>query len=380
MTIYNYLEFFFIILLFFEISGKYSESRRLKFFYTEALLILFVLGLRNYNVGGDTPRYVSFFLGLIEAQTTVDFPIGFDLLTKILRVLSLGSWGMFLFYTSLIALIPFLYFVKKESTVVTFSFLCFLLCWRLLWLLETPIKQTTAIFFIFVSWRFYELANKRDKKIFYLYALIFFVWSLLTHTSMILIFPLAVLTYYLKFEKSKSVIIILLSIFLTPVIKAFIPSLLETFNQLTFAYDFLDNINNYQDEELLDFPLQAYAPQAILTIVLIAMGTKEDMNRLPYKFLIVATIMNNLGMAFPLMSRVYLLFSLIGASVNPSNLFYQLKRGQNPIYTLLLMLLFVLFYYFHYQTCANFKYEGEWDILPYSTWLDQTFNVNSSDL
>lgn len=370
MTIYNYLEFLIIILFFIEVQGNNSEKRRKAFFYVEAFLVLFVLGFRNYNVGGDTPAYIDFFNGKVGI-TFADVPIGYELFNKICNVVCLGDWRLFMILVSYVAIIPFFYCVKKYSTVVSFSFLNFLLCWQLLWLLETPFKQTTAITFFFIA---YLLWINNKKKLFrYLVASLFIIWSLLTHSSMYFVIPLAIIVHFLRFDKRTAAICIVLSIVLSASVRVVLPNLYATFTELTQAYDIFDNLNQYNGKLDYDFEelnLNAYAPNAIFVLALLFLFTKEDMNKIPAKFLIVAAILNNLGISFPLISRVVMFFSLIGSSITPSGFFYDVKTLKRPIPIIVLVLLIFAFFYLHLKTCMNFKLTRDTDILPYTFWFE----------
>lgn len=374
MTIYNYIEFFFFILLFVEISGKHSKTQRMMFFWIEAFIIFFILAFRNFTVGADSPPYVWYFMKSSKYPFDYDeMPWGFAIYCSILRLIW-NDWRFFMFVTSAIAVAPFLYLVKKYSKFVTLPFMTFLLCWKQLWLLETPMKQTTAIGFFF--WGFLLLFNSKDKRriaLRYMGGIVMIAWSFLTHSTMILFAPIALGLPFIKFNKKISITIVLTSVAVSSSIIMFIPDMFYGFTEYAAAYSIFDNIGNNYIEDinsgLETLNLNAILPQSLYVILLTLMCSENDLQTYSAKCLIVASIVLNLVVSFPNSPRVILYFSLIGSALCPEGIFDTLKKVRGRLSFLGLLLLMVAFFYIHLKTCINFKSTLSWDILPYSTWF-----------
>jgi hypothetical protein len=373
MTIYNYIEVLFFILLFVEIGGKHSKAQRMNFFRLEAFIIFFILAFRNFTVGGDSPTYVWYFMKSPKYSFD-EMPWGFELYCNILRFI-LNDWRFFMFVTSVIAVAPFLYLVKKYAKLVTLPFMTFLLCWNQLWLLETPMKQTTAIGFFFFG--FLLLYNSKDKKrkiLRYFWGIAMIAWSFLTHSTMILFAPLALALPFIKFSKKISIVIVLASVVVSSSIIIYIPDLFYGFTDYAAAFSVFDNIGNNYIEDintgLETLNLNAILPQSLYVIFFILLCSYKDLQTYPAKCLIVAPIMLNLVVSFPNSPRVILYFSLIGSALCPEGIFDTLKKGKGKVLFLGLVLLMIAFFYIHLMTCINFKpAAGQWSSLPYSTWF-----------
>lgn len=372
MTIYNYIEIFFFILLFLEIGGKRSKTQRIYFFRIEALIIFFILAFRNFTVGADSPTYVWYFMKSPKYSFD-EMPWGFEFYCNILRFI-LNDWRFFMFVTSAIAVAPFFYLVKKYAKLVTLPFMTFLLCWKQLWLLETPMKQTTAIgFFFFGFILLFNSKEKRRKVLRYLGGGALIVWSFLTHSTMILFAPIALALPFIKFSKKVSIVIVLASVVVSSSIIMFIPDLFYGFTEYAATYSIFDNIGNNYIEDintgLETLNLNAILPQSLYVIFLILLCSEKDLQTYPAKCLIVAPILLNLVVSFPNSPRVILLFSLIGSALCPEGIFETLKKGKGRVLFMGLVLLMFAFFYIHLMTCINFKSTLDWDILPYSTWF-----------
>ena len=379
MTIYNYLEFLVFSLLLIELANPHSREKRLVIFYIEAFLLTFVLAFRNYNVGGDTPRYVDFFLGRGGFYGDIDgnyvsIEWGFVILARILRFIS-NHWEWFIFSTSVITLLPFLYYVKKYSSVVSIAFLNFLVCWDLLWLVQTPLRQDMAISLFFVAGCLFIHAQRKNQFFLYALSVLFFIWSLLTHTSMYLVLPMSIFLFFFKLKRKYAYLLIIGTFFLSYFIRSFASGIFDMFNQITRAYDLFSHMNQYYDstEQLYemndDFTISAIAPINIFSLLLLKLGAPKESALFNYKCLVIATCLFNLGITFPLISRIVLLFSLIGTTYVPLNFYKNAYKDYNLVFFALLIILIILELNRHLNALANFKSELEWDILPYSFWF-----------
>lgn len=368
MTIYNYLELLFIILFILEISKKSSPQRRLKFFYIESLLVLIILALRNYNVGADSILYTNYYSN--PSTYRGQMPWGFEAFCNFLKIFS-GQWQFFIVVTSIIALIPFLYYVKRSASIVSLPFLTFLLCWDLLWLLETPIKQTTAIAFFFFG--FLLLSTDTNQHVFLkrLIGLVVIVFSILIHSTIIIPIVVFMLLYIIRFTRVTALVCILISVMLSSSIMVLIPSLFDMLESYAMAFQLFDNVQNHAEDVatgLITYDIKKILLPSVFVILILLMCDEKQMNSLPAKCIVAGTIIFNLFVAFPNIPRVVLPFTLIGSAVCPIE-YRKITKGNKYYIKIVHFIMILMFYYLHLKKCLTFTTDYDADILPYSFWL-----------
>lgn len=367
MTIYNYIEFFFIILFFLEIGGGESKSKRQLFFYVESFVVFFILAFRNYNVGADSILYTNYYSDPSTYWGTM--PWGFETFCNFLKLFS-GKWQFFMVVTSIVSLIPFLYYVKKEAVIVSFPFLSFLFCWDLLWLLETPIKQTTAITFFFGGYLLINSDNQY-KWLRKVLALGIIVFSILIHSTIVFVIFIFLIFHYVSFSRKWAVISIIISVVLSSSIITFIPILYDKLEMYSLVFQLFDNVQNHAQDVatgLITYDIKKYLLPSLYVIIVLMMCSEDEMKSLPAKCIVAGTIIFNLFIAFPNIPRVVLPLTLIGSSLYPC--YY--KRNDRKMDGLLVrahILMIIMFYYLHLKKCIEFKSEMDADILPYSFWF-----------
>ncbi len=369
MTIYNILELFFLFLLVLEIKGKHTVLKRLSFFYFESFLTLFILAFRNYNVGADSILYTSYYTNPNTYYGRM--PIGFELFCDGLKLIS-HDWHFFIFITSLVSILPFLYYVKKYASIVTLPFLTFMLCWNLLWLLETPIKQTTAITFFFYGYILFIEKSEKRKWLKKIVATSLIIFSILTHSSMVLVALVLFILHYTRFTVKISLICILGSVLLSSFMIYYIPELYKILSSYAMAFDLFSNVENYRldvESGLITYDIKKYLIPSIYTMIIISMCTDNEMKSLPAKCLVVGNVIFNLFISFPNIPRVVLFYTLIGSSLCPQILLTIRKKSTKRKF-ILIIAISIAFIYIHLKLCSNFKPTMEADFLPYTFWFE----------
>lgn len=369
MTIYNYIELLFIILFFIEVGNKQSEARRLRFLYFETAIVLFVLAFRNYNVGADSILYTSYYSN--PSTYLHQMPVGFELFCNFLKLFS-RQWQFFIFVTSIISIVPFFYYVKKESAVVSLSFLTFLMCWELLWLLETPIKQTTAITFFWIGLMVLKNASCGHKYIRWIIGLVFIAFSILTHSSLVMIMGVLVLLHFVNYSKKSAIFSIVISVIVSSSIIPLIPGLYDRLVTYTTAYQLFDNVQNYTEDiatGLITYDIKKYLLPSVFVILLVLLCSEDELKSFQAKCLVTGTVIFDLFVAFPNIPRVVLFFTLIGSSLCPRRYRSLLFGGKQSILCWAHILILFAFYYIHFTKCVYFKPTMDADILPYSFWF-----------
>lgn len=368
MTIYNYLELLFIILFVIEISRRSSQHRRLIFFYIESFFVFFILAFRNYNVGADSILYTNYYSNPNTYRGQM--PWGFEFFCDFLKIFS-DDWRFFIFVTSFLAIIPFLYYVKKYASIVSLPFLTFLLCWDLLWLLETPIKQTTAIAFFFWGYLLLIKEVKHYKWLKNLLALILIVFSVLNHSTIVIVIMVFLILHFVRVSKRMAVISIIISILLSSTMIVFIPSLFDTLQTYAMAFQLFNNIQNHVEDVaigLITYDIKKILLPSLFVVLLLLMCNKKQVESMPAKCIVAGTIIFNLFIAFPNIPRVVLPFTLIGTALCPTD--YKLLSNRNMKYIRYAHLSMILiFFYLHLKKCITFTTDFDADILPYSFWF-----------
>ncbi len=353
--------------LFLEVGTKSSEAKRLFFLCLETSIIFFILAFRNYNVGADSILYTSYYSN--PSSYLHKMPVGFELFCGFLKLFS-SRWQFFIFITSLLSIIPFFHYVKKKASIVTVPFLTFLLCWELLWLLETPIKQTTAITFFW--WGLMILDNKSHKIVRWLLGLLFITFSILTHSSMAMVLGVIVLLHFIQYNKKSAIISIVIAVILSSSMIPLIPGLYDKLETYAIAYQLFANVQNYTEDiatGLITYDIKKYLLPSLFVIVIILLCSEEEMKSFQAKCLVTGTVIFDLFVAFPNIPRVVLFFTLIGSSLCPINYKASFMGKKRFGLCWIHIILVLAFYYVHLMKCIDFTPTMDADILPYSLWL-----------
>lgn len=372
MTIYNFVELLFIILFFIEVGTRQSKAKRLLLLYFETAIVLVILAFRNYNVGADSILYTSYYSN--PSTYLHQMPIGFELFCNFLKFFS-NQWQFFIFVTSVLSVIPFFYYVKKYDRIVTLPFLTFLLCWELLWLLETPIKQTTAIFFFWWGLMILDKSSSSHKIARWIVGLVLIAFSIMTHSSMVLVLGVLIVLHFVHFTRKSAILSIVISVIISSSIIPLIPGLFDKLESFTMAYELFYNVQNHTEDVatgLITYDIKKYLLPSIFVIVLILLCSEEEMKSFQAKCLVVGTLIFDLFVAFPNIPRVVLFFTLVGSALCPRNYrssFLGTIRKKRNLLCWAHILLLLAFYYIHFTKCVYFKPTMDADILPYSFWF-----------
>lgn len=369
MTIYNYLEIIFLMLFFIEMNGVQTDKRRNKFFYLEAFMVFAILAFRNCNVGADSLLYTSYYTN--PSTYRGEMPIAFEAFCNLLKLIS-NKWQFFIFMTSCLAVFPFFYCVKKYAKYITLPFLTFLLCWKQLWLLETPIKQTTAIAFFFAGYLMWKTRGEKKNNLRDIISIALIIASFFTHSTLLMYTPFIIALEYVNFTKKWAIITILSTVGLASAISTFIPAVYDTLYTYSMAYEIFSNVGNYtMDIEygLKEYDIKLFLMPSLYSSALIYMCDKDEINTIQAKYLVVGIVIFNLFASFPNIPRVVLYFTLIGSSLCPKEFRLYYKGIKRQIVFISVFILWIAFLYVHYKLCSTFVLEMEADYLPYSFWL-----------
>ena len=177
-----YFIMLFVIIILIMLSKRINNSEK-KFLICTYIVLVFISGFRNYNVGVDTKLYSSFFEYAKNISYSnlhnVRYEYGFALFCKLLSTLN-NNYHYLLFATSAFINYAVLNFIKKNSKNVYFSVIMYILC-NFFFSYMNVMRQAIAISIILLN---YE-SLKKEK---YLKFSIGILFAMLFHTSAILCF------------------------------------------------------------------------------------------------------------------------------------------------------------------------------------------------
>lgn len=201
------------------LPGKLQKNRK-KYCTVISIWLLFLLFFRHAYVGSDTQMYVHIFkeIGKFGLDVTMDdaelsTEYGFYYLNYILNKLSLPFRSLILISASFY-IWTITYVIYKFSKSPAFSYFIFLTFGYFIF--NTTMRQCFAL--SFCTWAFLCIINRRR-----LIALFLILCGVLFHSTAI-VFIIAFIVPYLKYNKKSFVIILLsgafISIFAIPIYKA----------------------------------------------------------------------------------------------------------------------------------------------------------------
>jgi hypothetical protein len=287
----------------------------------------------------------------------------------------MADWRWFIFATSVLSLLPFLWSVKQSATCMSFAFLTFTLPWNLLFLIQTPFRQSMAVT-LFLIGGYLFVCKGKNKIALKFFGIVFMIWGIFTHTTMYLVAPAAILLYFVRLNKTISISLIVGSFILCLFVSSIFSQLLDLL--MTYTSDNNDvfgNINRYYGDDNYEISekvsLNAILPLTVSSFAITLLSNKEQFKNYAFKCMVVGVVVMNISVTFPLASRVGLLFSLLGASFVPNRLFRDKREHKYDVY-LLYLIIFVYFLvaYRHWNMCFYFKKSIATDILPYTFWFE----------
>lgn len=218
-----------VMLIFAWIS--YGKSNRINILMLTFVCLLWALvfGLRGYSVGNDTPGYSSFFDGSNMRGVgygTVNDPsetmeIGFVYFARIVHAFTNSPTVFFLTIATLLFIGIFLYYQRSTENPI-WCLLIFFIIGHNFNTLMVAIRQVVSISLLLIGLFFYmQYRQKEGETKFWkrfgeiIIAIAFFFASVLMHRTSVLIFPVLIILYFLKLNKTISFISICLAFILS---------------------------------------------------------------------------------------------------------------------------------------------------------------------
>lgn len=356
-----------ILLLIFILEQNSSPRIRKKIFYISSFIVVSLLAFRGNDVGGDTVDYCGYFSGTGGSYGTFEindsFEIGFRAICWILMLVSRDDFW-FLFSTSLITMIPFIYLINRDCKSSKILPLCiYMNVWGILSVTQTAIRQNISVSFFIIAYIIYTSNDVTLKKKF-ISVVLLLVCGFFTHTSSLVALPLVIVATLLPLNKKTAYIITLGSFALVMVFKNLFADIFALFNFLMLNIElaghmldvYYENARYSLDAEV---SFNRLGPATLLVCLLIWMSDDKDMKSPYLKFLVVGAAFYNIGATFPMIFRTVYALLLLGIIYTPSNI----NKFKAKLPSILLVLLIA---FFIRNQIVYWKPEQDDRMLPYT--------------
>lgn len=216
-----------------------GNPRYLWFLY---IIFISIFAFRGIDVGGDTIKYVTEFL----SDTYRDREIGYVLFCDAIKIFG-NSPFVYIFFTSLVSIIPFLLLLHKHSDNPTLSLLYVFCFYNLIICFETHVRQNIGTGFILLSIYLWELVSFKSKK-YLLIPIIPFCYGLLCHSSLYMAAPLCLIIPFIPISKKIAYIAVTGAFILGGFFSQLIIEFFNSFYTLIDNYDIFERLYAYSGE------------------------------------------------------------------------------------------------------------------------------------
>ena len=365
-----------LLIIFFILDTCTVKLRNNKMlFYLGAVLVTGLLAFRGTYIGGDTPAYCGYFsgkggwYGILETNNTFEW--GFRMFCHFIAIFSRAEFW-FLFTTSLVTMLPFLYLVKRDTHGSKILPLCqYMLLWGILSTTQTAIRQNISIGLIMLAYILLTTSTlSKRKKI--TYSILFVSFGLLTHNSSFIILPILIFCIFLKLTKRNAMIMVICSFFLIILFNDIfyrfsnVLSVITTYitpTQILFDRYFAGDM----EAELRSSIFKLFAV-TFFSCLIIYISNEEDVRSNYFKFFVVGVTTYIIGSSFPMISRSMQLILFMGIIFCPS--YIRILRYNRWRMAIIITLLFLT----KYQ--INMEPRGASQMYPY-TFIWEPNNINT---
>ncbi len=321
-----YIFVFLIVFLFFLIEQNVNNKRYKKsLFLIGSIAVTFILAFRGDNVGGDTIAYCRFFDGKGSGYGTVNNPdpdidLGFVWFSRFLRLFGQSRF-LFLFITSLITLLPWLYLIWRDCKYKLLPLCIYMTGFNLLILSQTSIRQNISVSLILIAYILLT-SNSLRKRWKLLFVPIVVLYSLLCHKTSVITIPLVLIAYLIPISKKTSIIVLTASLLIGYIISDIANLLLEQFYFIFSSNEFADHLTGYYGQTQYESQaglilLVDYFIVVSILLMSPAMSFKQNIKNLPIKCLVWGSVLTFLGNGFVLICRIVLLPIVLGFITSP---------------------------------------------------------------
>ena len=354
-----------ILIILFILNNRSKKEGYL--FLIGAFIVFFILAFRGPYIGGDTDDYCGYFNGKGGSYGTLDiyngFEYGFYYFCKLLSLISRDDF-FFLFITSAITLVPFLYLVKRDTKGNKILPLClYMMCWRILQTTQTAIRQNLSVACLMIAFIILT-SDVKNKKYKYILMSIFVFYGCISHTSSLVALPLLIGAFMIPFTKKTAFITVISSLVISLLFKNLFSNVFDVFfsfmRGVDMASHMLDTYYGNDDYALTnEVSFNRLGPSTLLVCILIYLSNKKDIKSPYFNFLVVGASLFNLGSVFPMISRTVYALLFFGIIFCPSDI----KSG---LFLRLRTIIIVLLFFFVRNQIVYASYGNSSQDLPYT--------------
>ena len=323
MTVYSIVLLVLLFLFLAEQGGLKKNSRIL--FSVSAFLVFFIMAFRGEDVGGDMIEYVHFWQGKDDMYGTFDKPTesllyepGLSWLCYFLHLFNDGDAWFFIFWTSFITIVPFLYLVWRDSYYKVLPVLLYMVLWGLLDISYTGLRQVIGASLCLTAYIVWTTPI-RKKWIKHIVVLFLIAFSLSFHAS---VYFCVLMFFCLKVFKNKRktihISILLITLVLGMLFSKIAPATFEKVNSIFTSFDLLFRYNHYFEGTGEADGLQEAvigAKQILSTLVvclIIFLSSDEKCNKFYINCLVFGCSLYNMFMSFPNAGRFLFPYMIVG--------------------------------------------------------------------
>ncbi len=210
-----------------------SKDRKKKYLFITFFMLIFVAVLKSPSVGTDMRVYYSRYYPYFQAVSWSDvtrvtasqhWELFFCLYCKLLCLISVDP-QFFVAITSILCIVPFAFFIYRNSSDVVFS-TCFYIGFHIYTMLLSPARQALAIAML-VGFGYERLKNKN-----YIAYGIIVVLASLVHTSALVALILIPLDF-INFSKKSSIWLFVVGIITVCAYSTIIPTIISRISPLS---------------------------------------------------------------------------------------------------------------------------------------------------
>lgn len=380
MCIYLYL--LVVMFAFVCLSFNAKPELRNKYFAFCCCLIVLVLGLRGYYVGNDTPAYAKFISGYryvrIFGYGTVDKPEetlewGFVTLMRIIHVFTSNPTVIFLLQQSfLFTTIFYLYKRVNPKFALWNLLLFFVLNHGQFVFLSVALRQAISTSFLLLAVCVIEYKKReingfkgkwfRNKYL--ILSLFIMLMSAMMHRISIILFPLVLISYFLKTPKSVAIGIIAV----TSLIAMYVP---DTFNKMFdmllanidgVSYEKINLMGERYKDAFDDSTSQKVIflfSRAAIPIFVIYFMDKKKVAPVFLNCILISTVISLIMSGSNMVARLVQVFAIIGGAA-----YVPMAAKRNLFVKYAMMVVTVGYLYKCYTAFVNWDYAQD-SFLPY---------------
>ena len=372
MCIFLYIQILMFIITLLCIHTK-KQTKNLIFLMT-SLLWGIIFGLRRDNVGNDSTMYSMFYRGYsIEGLGTYEInseteEYGFTLVANLLHRIS--PEVVFFYLAVSVAVYGLIYFVYKNKSTGYWGYLCFFLMSAAFATLIIAMRQSMSIAFILlglfllkhVKYNGIKDLHRIIKDKYFLLGICAFLFSISVHRSTIILLPILVLAYFVRYTRKAAFINILVVFVFTVLLSSQIGDLFNLVLSIVGGFSD-DNVSllaerysgNLGESSMTLFKIASWCVPLAFTV---KYSRENVLRSFEFSCLMIAFTLYIMFGSATMCIRISMLFQIIGFSV-----FVPEVVNTKPAVRKMYIVFTLSFFYSAYKTYSN------WLVYPYDSTL-----------